>query len=83
MENKHLFLVTTTSGQTIDLTQAKEIRSNNLYPFGRHNYAVYAAPNSFYVLGTNQHSPEHMLDTFELVDQETALQYKHPFVRED
>ena len=85
MHQKHSYryLVTTTDHQQVDLTKARELRSNNLYPFGRHNYAIYVTPEEVYVKGTNASSPEHMLDTFEVIDEATAQNYRHPFVRQE
>ena len=83
MENKHLFLITTTTNETVDLTKAKELRSNNLFPFGRHNYAIYRTPDTVYVKGTNTGRETHMLDTYEIIDETAALQYQHPYFREE
>jgi hypothetical protein len=82
-KNNSRFLVTTTDHQQLDLTNARELRSNNLYPFGRHNYAIYVTPEEVYVKGTNASSPEHMLDTFEIIDAATAQHYRHPHVRQE
>lgn len=83
MEDKHLFIVTTAQNRRVDLTKAKELRSNNLFPFGRHNYAIYRTPDNIYVKGTNSGSETHMLDTYEEIDEATAEQYQHPYFREE
>ncbi|WP_228466961.1 hypothetical protein [Adhaeribacter swui] len=83
MENKHLFLITTANNETVDLTKAKEMRSNNLFPFGRHNYAIYRTPDNVYVKGTNSGNETHMLDTYEIIEEATALGYAHPYFREE
>ncbi len=83
MENKHLFIVTTITNQKVDLTKAKELRSNNLFPFGRHNYAIYRTPENVYIKGTNSGLETHMLDTYEIIEEVAALQYEHPYYRED
>lgn len=83
MTDKNLFIVTTQDNQQIDLTKGKELRSNNLYPFGRHNYAIYLAPDGQYIKGTNTGIGTHMLNTFEIIEEEAAREYRHPFVRED
>ncbi|PSR55586.1 hypothetical protein AHMF7605_19780 [Adhaeribacter arboris] len=83
MENKHLFIVTTLSNEKVDLTKAKELRSNNLFPFGKHNYAIYRTPENVFVKGTNSGLESHMLDTYEIMEETTALQYKHPYFREE
>ncbi len=83
MENKHLFLITTTTHETVDLTKAKELRSNNLFPFGQHNYAIYRTPDHVFVKGTNSGRETHMLDTYEIIDEATALSYQHPYFREE
>jgi hypothetical protein len=81
MSDKHKFLVTTTDNRRIDLTKGKELRSNNLFPFGKHNYAIYLAPEGIYVKGTNSGIESHMLDTYEIIPQQAALDYQHPFKR--
>ncbi|RDC65432.1 hypothetical protein [Adhaeribacter pallidiroseus] len=83
MENKHLFIITTTTNKTVDLTKAKELRSNNLFPFGRHNYAIYRTPDYVFVKGTNSGRETHMLDTYEIIDEATAISYQHPYFREE
>ena len=83
MADKNLFIVTTKQNQQIDLTKGKELRSNNLYPFGRHNYAIYLAPDGQYIKGTNVGSATHMLDTYDIISETEALNYKHQYVRED
>jgi hypothetical protein len=83
MENKHLFIVTTAQNEQIDLTKAKELRSNNLFPFGRHNYAIYRTPANVYVKGTNSGIETHMLNTYETIEEATALHYEHPYFREE
>ena len=83
MADKNLFIVTTPDNQQIELTKAKELRSNNLFPFGRHNYAIYRTPENVFVKGTNSGNETHMLDTYEVIDEATALQYEHPYIREE
>ncbi|MDQ4140577.1 MAG: hypothetical protein M3142_08620 [Bacteroidota bacterium] len=83
MENKHLFIVTTITNEKVDLTKAKELRSNNLFPFGRHNYAIYRTPENVYVKGTNSGLETHMLDTYEIIEEAAALKYEHPYYREE
>jgi hypothetical protein len=83
MADKNLFLVTTPDNQQIDLTKGKELRSNNLYPFGQHNYAIYRAPTGQYIKGTNTGTATYMLNTYEIITEEEALTYQHPFRRQD
>ncbi|GAB3200362.1 hypothetical protein ABID22_003570 [Pontibacter aydingkolensis] len=83
MTNKNKFIVTTTSGETAELTNATTLKSNNLYPFGRHNYAVYETPEGKFVRGLNKGEREVMLTHFELLDEATARNYKHDYTRED
>jgi len=83
MSDKNLFIVTTQDKQQIDLTKGKELRSNNLFPFGRHNYAIYRSPAGVYVKGLNMGIATHMLNTYEIITEEEALQYQHPYGRED
>ena len=83
MSDKNLFLVTTLDNQEIDLTKGQELRSNNLYPFGRHNYAIYRSPEGRYIKGLNTGIGSHMLNSYEIISETEALAYQHPFVRED
>lgn len=83
MSDKHKFLVTTTDNHQVDLTKGRELRSNNLFPFGKHNYAIYQAPDGLYVKGTNSGIESHMLNTYEIIPEEEARQYQHPFTRQD
>lgn len=77
------YLINTPSGQQVDLTHAHIIRSNNLYPFGQHNYAIYETPEGVYVKGLNSGEREIMLTHFELLDETTARNYSHPYFRTD
>ena len=83
MKDKNLFLVTTQDNRQIDLTKAKELRSNNLYPFGKHNYAIYRSPEGLYVKGLNTGLGTHMLNSYQIITEAEALQYQHPYVREE
>jgi hypothetical protein len=83
MTNKNKFVVTTTSGEQADLTNAITLRSNNLYPFGRHNYSVYESPEGVFVLGLNNGEREVMLTHFEMLNEQRARAYKHEYIRED
>jgi hypothetical protein len=81
MSDKHKFLVTTIDNRQVDLTKGRELRSNNLFPFGKHNYAIYQAPAGIYVKGSNSGIESHMLDTYEIIPEQEALDYQHPFRR--
>ncbi|WP_192821534.1 hypothetical protein [Rufibacter sp. LB8] len=81
MTSHSLYLVTATGGEELDLTYAKELRSNNLFPFGQHNYAIYRTPEGVYVKGTNSGNLNLMLDQYEVMQEEEAKTYKHPFQR--
>jgi hypothetical protein len=83
MTDKHKFIVKTTNGQQADLTQATTLKSNNLYPFGRHNFSVYETPEGVFVRGFNNGEREIMLTGFEIIDEATARNYKHDYIRED
>ncbi|WP_230680138.1 alpha/beta hydrolase [Pontibacter rufus] len=77
------FIVTLANGEQVDLTQATILKSNNLYPFGQHNYAIYETPEGVFVKGLNKGEREIMLTHFELIDEATARSYSHPYLRED
>ncbi|RNI31042.1 hypothetical protein [Rufibacter latericius] len=75
------YLVTALGGEEIDLTFAKELRSNNLFPFGLHNYAIYQASEALFVKGTNSGNPNLMLDQYEVIEEDAARGYSHPHQR--
>ncbi|MCJ8167242.1 hypothetical protein MKJ04_20545 [Pontibacter sp. E15-1] len=77
------FIVSVPGGKALDLTHAVILKSNNLYPFGEHNYAIYATPESVFVKGLNKGEREIMLTHFEEMTEGEARQYIHPYVRED
>ena len=47
-----------------------------------HNYAIYQAAEDVFVKATNAHNPYLMLDTYEVIDQQTARNYQHPHHRQ-
>lgn len=81
--SKSKYIITTPDGQQVDLTQAVILKSNNLYPFGEHNYAIYETPEGNFVKGLNKGEREIMLTHFEQIDEASARHYNHPFIRED
>ncbi|GAB2550163.1 hypothetical protein [Rufibacter soli] len=81
MSQTSKYLVTTARGEEFDLTYAKELRSNNLFPFGLHNYAIYRTPEGVYVKGSNSGNDQLMLDQYETMEEEAAKAYKHPHFR--
>ncbi|RDV13388.1 hypothetical protein DXT99_19535 [Pontibacter diazotrophicus] len=81
--SKSKYIVTTPDGQQVDLTQAVILKSNNLYPFGEHNYAIYETPEGNFVKGLNRGEREIMLTHFERMDAASARNYNHPYFRED
>jgi hypothetical protein len=83
MSDKNRYIVTTTDGRQTELTQATILKSNNLYPFGRHNYAIYQTPEGLFVKALNNGEREIMLTDFEVIDEATARTYAHPYYLED
>ena len=81
--DKSKYIARTADGQEVELTQATIIRSNNLYPFGRHNYAIYETPEGKFVKGLNNGEREIMLTSYELIEESEARNYSHPYFRED
>ncbi|WP_266202651.1 hypothetical protein [Pontibacter kalidii] len=81
--DKSRYIITTTGGQQVDLTQAQILRSNNLYPFGQHNYAVYETPEGVFVKALNSGEREIMLTHFEQIAEQEARNYDHPYFRTD
>jgi len=83
MTDKNLYIVTTGSGEQVELTNAKVVKSNNLYPFGVHNYAIYETPDGKFVKALNTGEREIMLTDYTLIEETEARNYDHPFYRED
>ncbi|TPE43526.1 hypothetical protein [Pontibacter mangrovi] len=81
--DKSRYIVTTTHGEQVDLTQAQILRSNNLYPFGQHNYAIYLTPAGTFVKALNSGEREIMLTHYELIGEAEARNYDHPYFRTD
>ena len=81
--SKSRYIITTPEGEQVDLTQAIILKSNNLYPFGQHNYAIYETPEGKFVKGLNRGEREIMLTHFEQLDETSARNYSHPYIRED
>ena len=81
--DKNRYIAKTTTGQEVELTQATILKSNNLYPFGKHNYAIYETPDGQFVKGMNNGEREIMLTSYELIEESVARNYNHPFYRED
>jgi hypothetical protein len=81
--DKRKFIITTPDGTKADLTQATTLKSNNLYPFGKHNYSIYESPEGVFVRGYNRGEREIMLTGFEIIDEATARNYKHVYSREE
>jgi hypothetical protein len=83
MTDKNKYIAKTINGPEVELTQATIIRSNNLYPFGKHNYAIYETPDGHFVKGMNSGEREIMLTSYELIEEKEARNYSHPYYRED
>ncbi|NEM98141.1 hypothetical protein [Pontibacter burrus] len=81
--DKSRYIARTADGQEVELTQATIIKSNNLYPFGQHNYAIYETPDGQFVKGMNNGEREIMLTSYELIEESEARNYSHPYYRED
>lgn len=81
--NTSKYMALLANGQGVDLTHATILKSNNLYPFGPHNYAIYEAPEGIFVKGLNNGEREIMLTSFELIEETEARTYDHPYFRED
>jgi len=77
------YIVTMPDGQQVDLTKATILKSNNLYPYGPHNYAIYETPEGAFVKGLNKGEREVMLSHFEKLEESAARDYTHPYIRED
>lgn len=83
MTDKNRYIVTTETGEQVELTNAKVLKSNNLYPFGQHNYAIYKTPENRFVKAMNTGEREIMLTDYTLIPETEARNYNHPFYRED
>ena len=83
MTDKHRYIVTIDNGRQVELTNAKVVKSNNLYPFGQHNYAIYETPEGEFVKAMNSGEREIMLTDYTLITETEARTYDHPYYRED
>lgn len=83
MADKNSYIVTTDNGEQVELTNAKVVKSNNLYPFGQHNYAIYETPEGAFVKAMNSGEREIMLTDYTLITESEARNYDHPYYRED
>lgn len=83
MTDKKKFIITTPDGRKADLTNARTLKSNNLYPFGKHNYSIYETPEGVFVRGFNDGEREIMLTRFDIIDEATARNYQHTYVRKE
>ncbi len=81
--SQNKYIVPVPGGQQVDLTKAIILKSNNLYPFGEHNYAIYETPEGNFVKGLNSGEREIMLTHFEKMEEAEARNYTHPYIRED
>ena len=81
--DKNRYIAKTATGQKVELTQATILKSNNLNPFGKHNYAIYETPDGQFVKGKNNGESEIMITSYELIEESVARNYNHPFYRED
>ncbi len=73
---KHLSnIIKTLCGKRFDLSRAFPFARNLSAPYGVHNFAVYKANQRFYIRGYNTGHSDKVLDTFELISENEALQY--------
>ena len=68
-------VIKTQCGRRFDLSRAFPVKRNFTAPYGQHNFAVYKANGSYYIKGYNTGTPEQVLNAFELISENEALQY--------
>ncbi|MDQ3289925.1 MAG: hypothetical protein M3Q05_01410 [Bacteroidota bacterium] len=75
MEQRLSNIIQTNCGKRFDLSRAFPFARNFSAPYGAHNFAVYKANQCFYIKGYNTGNPDKVLDTFELISENEAMQY--------
>lgn len=75
METPHSTIIQTSCGKRFDLSRAFPFARNLSAPYGPHNFAVYKANQRFYIKGYNSGTSDKVLDMFELISENEALQY--------
>ena len=68
-------VIKTQCGRRFDLSRAFPVKRNFTAPYGQHNFAVYKANGTYYIKGYNTGTPEQVLNVFELISENEALQY--------
>jgi len=68
-------VIQTQCGRRFDLSRAFPVKRNLTAPYGQHNFAVYKANGTYYIKGYNTGTSEQVLNVFELISENEALQY--------
>ena len=68
-------VIQTQCGRRFDLSRAFPVKRDFTAPYGPHNFAVYKANGTYYIKGYNTGTSEQVLNMFELISENEALQY--------
>jgi len=68
-------VIQTQCGRRFDLSRAFPVKRDFTAPYGEHNFAVYKANGTYYIKGYNTGTAEQVLNVFELISENEALQY--------
>ncbi|PIQ21440.1 MAG: hypothetical protein COW65_09075 [Cytophagales bacterium CG18_big_fil_WC_8_21_14_2_50_42_9] len=68
-------VIKTQCGRRFDLSRAFPVKRDFTAPYGAHNFAVYKANGTYYIKGYNTGTSEQVLNMFELISENEALQY--------
>jgi hypothetical protein len=75
MEQHLSNIIQTSCGKRFDLSRAFPFARNLSAPYGAHNFAVYKANQCYYIKGYNTGNKDKVLDAFELISENEAMQY--------
>ncbi|MBK0402494.1 hypothetical protein I5M27_05820 [Adhaeribacter sp. BT258] len=75
MKDLNATIIRTACGKPFDLKKAAPLASNAKTPYGPHNYVVYKTINGFYLKGYNTGCNEKLLNAFELISRNEAMQH--------
>jgi hypothetical protein len=75
MKDLNATIIRTACGKPFDLRKAAPLASNAKAPYGRHNYVVYKTINGFYLKGYNTGCELKLLNAFELISRNEAMQH--------
>lgn len=75
MKELQATFIRTTCGKPFDLRKAAPLVSNVAAPYGRHNFIVFKTGKGFFLKGFNTGIKEELLNAYELISRNEAMQY--------